>query len=242
MKETQAKQVIETMYKLGGVATFAKLNAEMDYTSWKTKTPEASVRRIVQDHKEFFRIKPGLWALSEMKSETLEKMGLTALEVQTDSTPPDFTHAYYQGLIVEIGKMKKNITYIPAQDKNRLFIKTPLYSMADTTEILPFSYPNLVKRAKSVDVIWFNQREMPNAFFEVEHTTDIQNSVLKYYDLQDFYAKFYIVADRVRERKYEEVISREIFAVIKPRVFFLSYDRVVNYYEKAYAMSKEEVL
>ena len=35
---------------------------------------------------------------------------------------------------------------------------------------------------------------MPCAFYEVEHSTDMKNSLNKFYKLQDFRAKFYIVA------------------------------------------------
>ena len=52
---TQKQQVIETMKRLGGVATFGKLNSEIDFSSWKTKTPEASVRGIVQVNPEFYK-------------------------------------------------------------------------------------------------------------------------------------------------------------------------------------------
>ena len=60
----QKQQVINVMKNLGGIATFGKLNSEIDFSSWGTKTPEASVRRIVQDSPAFFRLKPGLWALN----------------------------------------------------------------------------------------------------------------------------------------------------------------------------------
>lgn len=57
-KETQEYQVIEALRNEGGFATLRRLNEIMDFTSWKTKTPEATVRRIVQVSKEIFRIQP----------------------------------------------------------------------------------------------------------------------------------------------------------------------------------------
>ena len=48
---TQAQAVIETIDKLGGVATLNQINQhvfEVEGCVWKTKTPFASVRRIVQ--------------------------------------------------------------------------------------------------------------------------------------------------------------------------------------------------
>lgn len=62
MKQYEA--VIETLKRLGGCATFGQLNQEVfkiEDCTWNTKTPFASIRRIVQDRKEIFRIRPGLW-------------------------------------------------------------------------------------------------------------------------------------------------------------------------------------
>lgn len=60
---TQEQQVVEMMRKAGGYATLRRLNEIVDYSAWKTKTPKATIRRIVQVSKQFFRIQPGLWAL-----------------------------------------------------------------------------------------------------------------------------------------------------------------------------------
>lgn len=73
---TQEFQVIEKMREEGGYATLRRLNEVIDFSAWKTKTPEASVRRIVQYSKEFFRIQPGLWALKEMREQVLKKLSL----------------------------------------------------------------------------------------------------------------------------------------------------------------------
>jgi len=48
----------------------------VDVSNWATKTPLASIRKIVQDDRYFFKIKPGLWALNEYKSEVLKKFNL----------------------------------------------------------------------------------------------------------------------------------------------------------------------
>jgi hypothetical protein len=237
---TQPEQVIEAMRKLGNYSTLGKLYASIDFTTWKTKTPEASVRKIVQENKAFFKIKPGLWALSDYKESVLTSLGLTKNELETGAIPDEFTHSYYQGLIVEIGKMREGITtFVPAQDKNKKFLDRNLSSIVDTTQIPTFTYETITRRAKTVDVIWFNDRKMPYSFFEVEHSTDIQNSLLKYFDLQDFYSKFYIIADEARRRKYDEIVSRKIFSDIKPRISFISYDKIVSIHTKTHELSKE---
>lgn len=68
---------------------------------------------------------------------------------------------------------------------------------------------------------------MPSEFYEVEHTTDIKNSLSKFYELQDFYAKFYIVADECRKEEFYDKINVSMFGSIKSRVQFLNYEKVV---------------
>lgn len=68
---------------------------------------------------------------------------------------------------------------------------------------------------------------------EIEHSTDIQNSLLKYNDLQDFHTKMFIVADKIRKQEFEKKMNYLAFKKLKVnnRVEFLSYDRLVELYE-----------
>ena len=224
-KETQEYQVIEALRKEGGFATLRRLNEIVDFSTWKTKTPEASVRRIVQDCQSVFRIQPGLWALKDCREKVLEKFKIDEGNRESEE---QFSHGYYQGLLVEIGKFKKRMTYIPSQDKNRMFLDKHLSEVADTYSLPLFTYDSLLRKARTVDVIWFNERQMPSDFYEVEHTTDIKNSLSKFYELQDFSAMFYIVADACREEEFKDKINVSMFNSIKPHVQFLDYERVVK--------------
>lgn len=227
-KVTQEHQVIETLRREGGYATLRRLNEIVDFSTWKTKTPEATVRRIVQDSKQIFKIQPGLWALEEFRDEVLRKFELKMGNRQSEE---QFSHGYYQGLLVEIGKFRHQTTYVPAQDQNRKFIGQRLGDITDTTELPEFTYDNLLRKAKTVDVIWFNERHMPSFFFEVEHTTDIKNSLSKFYELQDFHAGFFIVADTSRRKEYEDKLHVSLFGAIEKRVKFFEYTKVVEMYE-----------
>mgnify|MGYP003295650908 CR=1 FL=1 len=228
MKITQEAQVIETLRQEGGFATLRRLNEIVDFSTWKTKTPEATVRRIVQNSKQIFKIQPGLWALEDYRDEVLCKFEITPDNMRGKE---HFTHGYYQGLLVEIGKFRNQKTYIPAQDKSRKFIDQKLGDISDTTELPLFTYEELLRKAKTIDVIWFNERNMPSDFYEVEHTTDIKNSLSKFYELQDFNAGFFIVADAKRKKEYEDKLHVSMFRNIEKRVRFLDYNRVVEMYE-----------
>jgi hypothetical protein len=225
---TQEDQVINAMRIEGGYATFKRLNEILDFSLWATKTPEASVRRIVQNSKSFFRIQPGLWALEEMREEVLKHLKIKLGDKKSEER---FSHSYYQGLLLEIGKYQNMITYTPAQDKNRLFLNRKLGDISDLIDLPKFTYDNILRKAKTVDVIWFNERKMPTAFYEVEHTTDIKNSLSKFYELQDFFARFFIVADSCRKAEFMDKLNVSMFAPIHKRVVFLDYNHVVTKHE-----------
>lgn len=222
---TQEQQVIDTLRNQGGYATLRRLNEVMDFSTWKTKTPEASVRRIVQISDAIFRIQPGLWALEESRDKVLKKFNIT----ESDSKSIEqFNHAYYQGLLIEIGHYRNSSTYVPPQDQHRLFLDKELGDLTDHKLIPQFTFEALLRRARTVDVIWFNKRNMPTHFYEVEHTTDIKNSLSKFYELQDFFSSFYIVANGHRENEFNDKINASIFSPIKSRVKFITYDKVAS--------------
>ena len=227
-KITQEQQVIEVMRKEGGYATLRRLYEIVDFSTWKTNTPHNSVNRIVQDSPQIFKIQPGLWALEEMRDLVLRRFELKPGDKKSEE---QFSHGYYQGLLVEIGKFRRLTTYVPAQDQNRLFIDKRLGEITDTTELPDFTYDDLKRRARTIDVIWFNERNMPSDFYEVEHTTDIKNSLTKFYELQDFNAGFFIVADASRKKEYEDKLHVSMFSPIENRVRFLNYKQVVDLYE-----------
>jgi len=89
---------------------------------WKTKTPFSSIRRIVQDKRFFFKIRPGLWALKSHRD-----IVLNTLKIEDEKRNSiEFDHYYYQGLLVEIGNIKQYQTFVPNQDKNKLYLGKPL--------------------------------------------------------------------------------------------------------------------
>lgn len=224
----QHEAVVRVMEQNGGFATLAHLYQHvfsLKGCDWKTKTPQASVRRIVQDPRFFFKIRPGLWALNNHRADVLRKLNLASSGKKDQA---DFTHSYVQGLLVETGNMREFATYVPMQDKNKPFLDKRLKDIASLDAIQPFAYSNILRHAKTVDVIWFNDRQMPDSMFEVEHTTGFQNSLIKFVELIDFATKFYIVSDEVRKNEFEDKLSRSAFKDISSRVSFLDYEKVSN--------------
>lgn len=219
------------MQEAGGLATLASLYQRAPHipgSNWKgTHTPFASIRRIVQTSNKFWRVRPGLWAL---RSEEARLRG--QLELSFEDAPPEatetFDHAYYQGLLLELGRFDGWKTTVPAQDKNRAFLGAKLRELA-TLETPPlFTFDRLMRHAKTIDVAWYNEREFPQSFFEVEHSTDIQNSLLKFLEFQDLRAEFVIVADELRRAEWSDKLSRVAFAPLRNRVSFLPYETLAK--------------
>ncbi|MDE6391261.1 MAG: hypothetical protein K2L26_07605 [Duncaniella sp.] len=224
---TQEQQVIKALKELGGYTTLRKLYEHLapNFSEWRTRTPQNTVNCIVQRSQEIIKIRPGLWALNDCHSQVLSQLGITNEDSNSDA---QFDHGYYQGLLVEIGNFNGMTTYVPSQDKNRRFLDKRLHEIADTTVIPQFTHPELLKKAKTVDVIWFNDRNMPAYFYEVEHTTDIRNSLFKFYELQDFAAEFYIVAPSYKKNEFISKIQDSVFSSIKDRVKFKRYEDVAS--------------
>lgn len=245
MKQYEA--VIETLERLGGIATLGQLYQEVfkiKDCQWNTKTPFASIRRIVQERREIYKIKPGLWALITHQ-KMLEANGFIVENEHNANSMivKDFNHSYYQGLLLEIGNCRGVFTYVPEQDKNKKYAGNTLKDIRTLDSIPNFSFPELVHRSSTIDVIWFNERKMPCAFFEVEHSTDIQNSLLKFFDLQDFYSKMFIVADGKRMNEFENKLHYSAFKelVNNKRVKFLSYEMLNKLYNQTIESQKNPI-
>lgn len=231
MKQYEA--VIKVMDENGGYATLGHLNQnvlKIKDCKWETKTPFASIRRIVQDERFFFKIRPGLWALKSHKDKLPPEIFPT--KDQPKAKQEEYNHTFYQGLLVELGNLKTYKTFVPNQDKNKLYLNKRLSEITTVSDIYKFSYDLIIRTTQTIDVTWFNERKMPASLFEVEHSTAINNSLLKFVELQDFHANFYIVADEVRRKEFQGKISLEAFKPINKRVGFWSYDNVVELHSK----------
>ncbi len=87
------------MREKGGYATLKGLYALVPEKGWNkqwgTKTPFATIRRIVQKDSRFFKIKPGLWGLTELFEEIMRKLSID--ESASPEQVQEFDHSYYQG-------------------------------------------------------------------------------------------------------------------------------------------------
>jgi len=110
-------------------------------------------------------------------------------------------------------------------------VNESLGSLRTLQEMPQFSCEHFVNRSATIDVIWFNERQMPASFFEVEHGTDMKNSLLKFNDLQDFNSRMVIVSNANRRGEFDSRIRFSAFRDIAKRVDFFSYEQLVKDYE-----------
>ncbi len=238
---TQIEAVEAAMRSLGGYATLGQLYqtaTKAEDVAWGTKTPFASIRRIVQDPqrpehaRRFFKIRPGLWALSAERGAVLDKLGLGPRTPRPKLLGD--AHTFYQGLLLELGNLRGRETFAPDQDKNRVVLpgRATLGALRSLATFPAFTYPALLRHGRTIDVSWFNERNLPDAFFEVENTTDMKNSLLKFVEFQDFRAAFHIVADGARRVEFEQRLALAAFAPLRSRVRFLDYAALASLHDK----------
>lgn len=233
----QREAVIEAMRHNRGYATLGQLYRmalKVPGVKWGTRTPFKSINRVVQDKRYFYRIRPGLWALLEERGNLPADLG--------KAPKPESEHTYYQGLLVELGNLRGKMTHVPRQDRGKAFLGQPLGGLATVKDLFPFTYSEIVKRAATVDVIWFNERKFPDEFIEVEHTTDMQNSFLKFARFEDFRAKFRIVAPAPRKAEFESKLRQHVFSSVASRTVFTSYEVVAQMHRKANELAAVERL
>jgi hypothetical protein len=241
MVKTQVEAVIEFMTKNGGFATLAQLYKyvpKIDGVHWNTKTPDASIRRIVQDKKRFLKIKPGLYSMVDYINHLPEHIKdlMQINSEQRDKNPS--LHYYYQGILVEMGNIKGFATYVPPQDKNKNYINSTLGQISSIKILPKFTYEDIISRIKTVDVIWLDtlldtgDSYFPTDVFEVENTTDFKNSLGKFYELRQFNTNMVIVAPSNKKKKFEDIINLNIYRQIKSRVTFWEYEKVETVYQK----------
>ncbi len=72
----------------------------------------------------------------------------------------------------------------------------------------------------------------PFSFFEIEHTTDFNRSLIKLGDFGFLAAKFCIVAAKRREEEFHRTLGQEVFRFLRERVEFLAYEDLQKDYER----------
>ena len=110
--------------------------------------------------------------------------------------------------------------------------------MRDMANMPVFGYPRFMQQAKTIDVIWFNQRKMPAFMFEVEYTTNLTRSLEKFSELRDFAAEMVIVADESREDSFHDKLRGATFSDMRDRIAFWSFDKIAKLHSAEQTIEK----
>ena len=213
---------------------YDKLPQYKDLSKLKGVTPRDTAREKVQRSKRFKRIGLGVYALAEIAS----KLPI-APTPKTANQKREHRHAEIQGMLLEIGNNRDGIQDTYTADPGRLFRRMELGKIATIRELPSFTYETILKNTmRYVDVAWFNNRGFPDTLFEVEHSTNFRDALLRFGELQDFRTRFCCVAEKAREKKFQQELSLLSFAPIRDRCEFLPYEDVEHDYQTALRKSR----
>lgn len=163
------------------------------------------------------------------------------LDVKVTTAQTELTHEVIEGVLLSLGNLLGYETYTP--DKSRIYNGTNMGDISTLNEIPSFTYPRILNIVKGVDVIWFRDG-YPQYCFEVEHTTNITEGLLRLYQIRGIPIKFFIISPSSRIKKFEREILKDPFYKIRDRYSFRSYDTLLEFYSiaKKYHAQKNNFL
>lgn len=249
MKLTDA--IVYVLKKHGGAATIAALFAEVPHltTAIKSENPEkiahsirGSLSYLIGDsrgsRKRIKRIGLGTYALIGHEAENNLYDEIEKKEVVQENflaLPKSKLHGYLQGMLIEIGNMRKFETYTP--DKGTVFNGKNLSELSSVRVMPPFTYSARVDIVRQIDVIWLKD-DYPVATFDVENSTNFTHAFLRSYQLKYFTTKCFMVADKSKRAMFDRRAATKPFDEIGDRVEFMENASVFETYERMMHLHK----
>lgn len=154
-----------------------------------------------------------------------------SLDFITKSPDP---HSTIEGMLLELGNYYDFLSY--TCDKNKTFDGKTLSSIEGLHEIPEFTYGELIKRAQKIDVIWFSKKPkyvFPKYMYEVEHSTDFTNSLIKMLQLKEFDARFILASWESRRDIFYDRLGQEPFDQVKTKFLFRPFELIAELYFSA---------
>jgi hypothetical protein len=175
--------------------------------------------------------------------------------IPTDPVPQPETIVEEQGaglddhwdaiaMLAQVGKLLGYDVYVADPSRRSAKFGVKLGKLADLQQVPRFTLDRYLDTISFVDVIWF-QEEFPAYCFEVEHSTNVTQGLLRLYQIRRFTdARFLIVAPAKVEQRFRSEANKDPFHQIKDRYTFKSYDDLTAFFQsaKAYHSQKEVFL
>jgi len=235
---TKVEAIKRLMDDNGGVASWKYIydNIEKYYPAAKSPQEwQAGLRgvlyREIKNNKNFKQIGFGTFAVREYEQEK------QIAEIKQDK---DRMHSYIEGIIVELGNYERFDTH--CADPTAEFQKNIFIDQLTTVKDFPvFTYPEINKIARRIDVIWFNKKgyKFPKRVIEVvDSIGTLGESLNRMYQLKEFRAEFLVLYPENHQLKIEQMIEREPYSILKDRFVVKNYDDIINYYNKRLELEK----
>lgn len=229
-RTTKVEALKELMGRNGGIASwnFIYDNIEKFYPAAKSSEQwKAGLRgvlyREIRNNKHFKRIGLGVYALLEYEEEKIENIEKDKVRM----------HSYIEGLLVELGNYEKFDTY--CADPTALFQpNVPIAQLTTVQEFPEFTYRDIGKIAKRIDVIWFSKKEnykFPKRAIEVvDSIGTLENSLSRIYQLNEFQSEFWIVSPENYTDRINKALKRDPYSNLPKRFKVKNYKEVVKYH------------
>ena len=143
-------------------------------------------------------------------------------------------HSYIEGICIELGNFDKFKTYT-ADPSAKFSNKIQLSSITTLNAFPQFTYEDIVKIIKRIDVLWFNPKGLlfPKRAFEiVDSVGTLGEAFNRMYQLSQFNLDFYIIGQEKNRNKFEQKRNIEPYIKEKDRFIYKSYDEIISFYNK----------
>jgi len=196
---------------------------------------EAGIRgvlyRELRNNRRFKKIGLSIYAVSDYQEEQKPR--------QSDKIR---MHSYIEGICLELGNINGYLTY--TADPSAMYRDNlRLCDFATIQEIPDFSYEEIIREAKYIDVIWFNRKGyvFPRRVFEVvDSVGTLSGAFNRSLQLKNFVTDFVIVAPEKHRVKFNQTIDLEVYLPQKERFTFVNYDEIMELYETTIKKNKLE--
>lgn len=233
---TKVEAIKKVLEDNGGSGTLEIIYKNIEKYYPDAKKPDkwdAGIRGVLYRAigKDFKKIGLGVFALANYKEEAKTKE--QQLEVVNN---PIRMHSFIEGICVELGNFEKFDTFsadLSADYRDNVKLKDLCTLNKDNFP--NFTYPEIIKRSKLIDVLWFNNKgfKFPKRAFEIVDSIGTLGEALnRTYQLSQFDLEFYIVGKKEDKLKFEDKISLEPYIRIKDRYKYFDYDYILEYYNK----------
>jgi hypothetical protein len=173
----------------------------------------------------------------EMKPRIIEKI------IPPKELPKISTHEEAEGVLLELGNMLGFETYVSNRDRSKHYRGKTLGEIATLKEIPEFTFRDVLDVVREIDVIWFKSEGYPEYCFEVEHTTNVRDGLLRLFQISPLKGvKFFVIAPSETFPKFQTEVSKIPFSKIKDRYNFKSYEKLIKLFgeaEKYHALKKD---